>query len=70
MFCGIKIGAEHGTSLVVQWLRIRILLQGGVVSIPDRGTKIPHCQGATKLVCCNEDPAQPTKKGKIMAKLF
>ena len=24
----MKIGAEHGTSLVVQWLRILILLQG------------------------------------------
>ena len=34
--------------------------------IPGQGTKIPHCRGATKPTCCNEepvrcneDPAQP-----------
>ena len=26
----------------VQWLRIRLAMQGGLGSIPGRGTKIPH----------------------------
>ena len=31
-----------GTSLVVQWLRLRASIAGGTGSIPDWGTKIPH----------------------------
>ena len=31
---------EKGTSLVVQWLRLRTSTAGGVGSIPGRGTKI------------------------------
>ena len=31
-----------GTSLVVQWLRLRALNAGGTGSIPGWGTKIPH----------------------------
>ena len=30
-----------GTSLVVQWLRLRASTAGGVGSIPGQGTKIP-----------------------------
>ena len=33
---------ETGTSLVVQWLRLRTPNAGDTGSIPDRGTKIPH----------------------------
>ena len=32
----------HGTSLVVQWLRLHASNAGGAGSIPDRGAKIPH----------------------------
>ena len=31
-----------GTSLVVQWLRLRASTAGGEGSIPGPGTKIPH----------------------------
>ena len=31
-----------GTSLVVQWLRLRSSNAGGAGLIPGRGTKIPH----------------------------
>ena len=31
-----------GTSLAVQWLRLRAANAGGMDSIPGRGTKIPH----------------------------
>ena len=38
-----------GTSLVVQWLRLRASTLGGTGSIPGRGTKILHdVQGTAK----------------------
>jgi len=48
----------EGTSLVVQWLRI---------FLPMQGTWFPSLVGeprcyvplATKTACCNEDPVQP-----------
>ena len=50
---GLQVGLElcsHGSvskeslgiSLVVQWLRFVLPMQGSVCSVPDRGTKIPH----------------------------
>ena len=33
---------KPATSLVVQWLRLYTSTAGGMGSIPDRGTKIPH----------------------------
>ena len=50
---GLQVGLElcsHGSvlkeslgiSLVVQWLRLLLPMQGSVCSIPDRGTKITH----------------------------
>ena len=50
---GLQVGLElysHGSvlkeslgiSLVVQWLRFLLPMQGSVCSIPDQGTKIPH----------------------------
>ena len=49
-----------GTSLVVQWLRIRLPTQGAWVRIPRRGTKIPLameqlslCAATTEPVCHN-----------------
>ena len=33
---------EQGTSLAVQWLRLRTSTAGGSGLIPGRGTKIPH----------------------------
>ena len=40
----IKTQVIHGTSLVVQWLRLHIPHAGGTGSIPSRGTKIPHAK--------------------------
>ena len=37
-----------GTSLVVQWLKLRASTAGGTGSIPGQGTKIPHACGAAK----------------------
>ena len=34
-----------GTSLAIQWLRLRLPMQGGVGSIPGQGAKIPHASG-------------------------
>ena len=31
-----------GTSLVVQWLKLHLSMQGGEGSIPGQGVKIPH----------------------------
>ena len=33
---------KHGSSLVVQWLRLQNFTAEGQGSIPDWGTKIPH----------------------------
>ena len=52
-----------GTSLVVQWLRLRSSTAGGRGSIPGQGTKIPHAsrrgQKKKKVVfsCCLNIPA-------------
>ena len=39
----IKIYSITGTSLVVQWLRLRASTAGGMGSIPGGGTKDPAC---------------------------
>ena len=41
--------SSPGISLVVQWLRICLPMQGTLLWHPDGGTKIPHAMGATKL---------------------
>ena len=41
-FLGSKMGP--GTSLVVQWLRLRASNAGCVGSVPGWGTKIPHAK--------------------------
>ena len=38
----IKISGR-GTSLVVQWLRLCLPMQGSAGLIPGQGTKVPHC---------------------------
>ena len=47
-----------GTSLVVQWLRLRAFTAGGADSIPGRGTKILHavgcCQKKIKIYCSSQ----------------
>ena len=40
--CEFPLKRACGTSLVVQWLRLRASDAGGVGSIPGRRTKIPH----------------------------
>ena len=45
-----------GTSLAVQWLRLRAPNAGGVGLIPGRGTKIPH---ATLCGCKNKTKKEP-----------
>ena len=42
---------DGGTSLVVQWLRICLPMQGTQVASLVAGTKIPPAYGATKPVC-------------------
>ena len=37
-----NIKINYGTSLVVQWLRLRASTAGGMGSIPGQGTKILH----------------------------
>ena len=39
-----SIKSVTGTSLTVQWLRLRASTAGGESSIPGRGTKIPHAE--------------------------
>ena len=33
---------KTGTSLAVQWLRLRASIAGGTALVPDWGTKVPH----------------------------
>ena len=49
-----------GTSLVVQWLRLRILNAGGPGFDPWSGNWIPHAT-AKDPVCWNKDPVQANK---------
>ena len=39
---GRALGMASGASLAVQWLRFHASTAGGIGSIPDQGTKIPH----------------------------
>ena len=39
-YISVKLG--KGTSLVVQWLRLRASTTGGTGLLPGQGTKIPH----------------------------
>ena len=39
----------HGTSLVVQWLRLCASTSGGAELIPGGGTKIPHATGHSQI---------------------
>ena len=47
---------SSGTSLVVQWFRIRLPMQGTVGSVPDRGTKIPHAAGQLSPHTATREP--------------
>ena len=54
--CGLRVAGRTlknglGTSLVVQWLRIRLPMQGTRVRALVR--EDPTCRGATKPVCQN-----------------
>ena len=46
----------HRTSLVVQWLRIRLPMQGTWVQ--SRGTSIPHAMGQLSLCTTTTEPAR------------
>ena len=56
----ITIKSHTGTSLVVQWLRLRVPNAGG--SIPGQGTRFcmlqlrAHMTQLKEPACCNEDP--------------
>ena len=65
----IKKIIHHGTSLVIQWLRLHTPSAGGPGSSPGQGTRFPHATtkssyGATEdparhneyPTCSNEDP--------------
>ena len=51
---GLKEKDDHGTSLVVQWLRLHASTAGDTGSIPGQGTKILHYMQCTP----------PQKKGQ------
>jgi len=48
---------EKGTNLVVQWLRLYTSAAGGMDSIPDLGTKIPHA-----MLCSQKEEREKRKK--------
>ena len=53
-----EIGCKTGTTLVVQWLRLRVSKAGCMGSIPGWGTKIPHatqCGNKRKEIGCKKD---------------
>ena len=50
-------GLQLQASLLVQWLRVRLAMQGTPVRSPVQ--EDPTCHGATKH--CNQDPAEPPK---------
>ena len=53
---------NYGTSLAVQWLRLRAPNARGMDSIPDQGTKIPHIMWPTPQKKCPILLADPKKK--------
>ena len=54
---------QRGTSLVVQWLRIQLPMQGmQVLSIPDWGNKIPHAMGQLSPCNATRKPLHSTRK--------
>ena len=57
-----------GTSLVVQWLRLRASTVGGMGSIPVWGTKIPHA--AQRVAKKIEEKKKPHKMLKSLNALF
>ena len=56
LLCCFK-SAQVGTSLLVQWLRIRPPTAGDVSSIPARGTKIPHAARQLSPHATTTEPA-------------
>ena len=40
-----KKKSPNRTPLMVQWLRIRLAMQGACVQLPSRGTKLPYASG-------------------------
>ena len=47
---GVGGGVGTDTSLVVQWLRLQASTAGGMDSIPDHGTKIPHAKWLSQKI--------------------
>ena len=58
-----EAGNLSQTSLVVQWLRIHLVMQG-TVSIPGRGTKIPHASGQLSLHALESELSIPKAAAK------
>ena len=60
---------QQGTSLVVQWLRIQLLMQGmQILSIPGWGNKIPHTMG--QLSSCDATRQAPSPHKEDSTQLF
>ena len=62
----VKIVQSFGTSLVVQWLKLRAPNAGGPGLIPGQGTRShattkDPARGNEDPSCCNSEPVQPNK---------
>ena len=55
----IYIYQTWGTSLAVQWLKLRTSTAGGMGSIPGQGTKISHAARCGQNKNKNKTPKKP-----------
>ena len=61
----LKKEGNSGTSLVVQWLRIYLPMDGGMGSIPGWRTNIPHATRQLNLCTTTKIPQIPSAAAKI-----
>ena len=57
--------AKLGTSLVVQWLRLRVSNARGPSLIPGQGTKIPHAAAKSLHITTKDPTATKTRHSQM-----